>query len=196
MGISLGSKVSEVAGRVLRSRNPPKYKNCRNARAAWPRCAAFRRKVCHLVRIWRSYRHPTRLGDAHPGIALGASVVDHVANHAAQLSPRIHVVAHIRDPAFREVMRAYPQNGVPHRRGHPTINPVTDDIVEALAADSNAAMSPLDANVPKADSHAGLAVAHMALGQVDAAKLAAGKAHRQRNDVAARGAAEFEHAAL
>ena len=71
------------------------------------------------------------LGDPLPRVGQVVDVeVQHLPHHPAQVAARIHVIAHERDAARREVLCKHREQAVPHLGRDPGIQPVRDDVVE------------------------------------------------------------------
>src|SRR6266481_5467002 len=60
----------------------------------------------------------------------------HLANHVADMSAGVSIVADIGNAVWREGFRADSQNAIAHRIRHPGIDAVRDDVVERSAARS------------------------------------------------------------
>ena len=122
----------------------------------------------------------------------------HIADHAAQVPAGEDIVADVGDTVVGQVLGRDAQDGVAHVGRDPAVDPVADDVVEALDPEVEGGdVALLDAHVTEIQGgDAGLTIAHVAVGEVDTAEAAAGEPQRQRDEVAARGAAELQHAAL
>ena len=144
-------------------------------------------------------QHPAPLGDADGGVCLGAGMIGHhVADHAAQLPAGVDVVAHVGHAVVGEALAADAQDRRARGFRHPAVDAVTDDVVETLAFEvKRGEVGLVDADVLELQrGDACLAVADMTLGQVDAVEAGAGETQGQRDDIAARGASQLQHARL
>ena len=126
----------------------------------------------------------------HAGIAPAK-----IPDHHPQVPARQYVIAYGRHPVRREDLPADPENRVLRRPGHPAEHAMTDHVVEPLSGRvERGQVALLEADVLKRQFGNPLAaVVDVSLGQIDAAEARSREPRRQRDDVSARCAAEFEH---
>ena len=122
----------------------------------------------------------------------------HVADHAAHVPARKRVVADVRNAVRREVVPADREDVLPHRRRHPRIDAVADDVVERAPRRvdvGDVELAQLDVGEAAALVTCPLALLDLARRQIDADEARIRQLHRHRDQVVAAGAAQFQHAA-
>jgi len=128
---------------------------------------------------------------------VAAMVQDDLAQAVPRAPPRQSVVADDGDAPGRQTFAADGQGLLLHRRGHPGEDAMSDDVVEFSEArihihDGDAAQ--LDVLQPELGD---VLPPHLDLArrEIDAEEVAAGMIDRHGDEIAARGAAELQHAA-
>ena len=136
------------------------------------------------------------VGDALARRTVACMLQADVADDVTQMPARQHVVADRRNTAVGQHRAADPQDRVLGQRGNPAIDAVADHIVEPGAGQvgrGDVALAQFD--IAQAERRDPLpADLDMPDRQVQPEEPAPGKPCRQRNDVATRGAADFQHA--
>ena len=137
-----------------------------------------------------------RLRDPRPQRPLGRDVQrQRVAERLPQSPSRQHIVADVSDAGRGEIVARDAQNRLAHRRRHPAVDAVANDVVEgsvlraqlrqALAAKTDVG------KLQRRDSPQ--AIVDLALREIDPEKTGAREARSERDQIAAGGAAELEH---
>ncbi|CUJ36698.1 Uncharacterised protein [Achromobacter sp. 2789STDY5608633] len=127
------------------------------------------------------------------------AVQDHgVADHVGRLPARIGVVADVGDALRRQVFAADAQDRVTHLRRHPAEHAVADDVVESaeVGGDVRQAHGP-QVEITRARRFRDQpARVNLLRRQVDADDAGLGVGQREWQQVAAGGAAQFQHPGL
>ena len=141
--------------------------------------------------------HAAPMRETRMGIVLRMRAQQHrIAHDLVRFPARIGLVANVGDAVSRQVLAADVQDRLLHRLRHPTVDAMTQDVVELaerLCHRHQILLEQFDvAQLQTLDTSA--AVLNLRAGKIDSDRACLRIAHRERNEIAARRASQFKHA--